>query len=157
MPDIVSRKVIASRIYEIRESKVMLDRDLAELYDVETRVLNQAVSRNGERFPEDFMFRLSKEEFANLRSQSVISSWGGSRYPPRAFTEHGILMLSNVLQSERAVSVSIQIIRVFNSMREMVQGYRELIEQLKKIERRQDIESKEIWKAIRMLQQKAFE
>ena len=103
------------------------------------------------------MFRLSNEEFANLRSQIVISSWGGTRYPPRAFTEHGILMLSNVLQSERAVSVSIQIIRVFNTMREMVQGYQELIDGLKKIERRQDIESKEIWKAIRMLQQKAFD
>ena len=135
----------------------MPDRDLAELYGVATRVLNQAVSRNGDRFPRDFMFRLSNEEFANLRSQIVISSWGGTRYPPRAFTEHGILMLSNVLQSERAVSVSIQIIRVFNTMREMVQGYQELIDGLKKIERRQDIESKEIWKAIRMLQQKAFD
>ena len=157
VPDIVSQQVIASRIYEVRGAKVMLDRDLAKLYGVATRVLNQAVSRNGDRFPEDFMFRLTNEEFANSRSQIVISSWGGTRYPPRAFTEHGILMLSNVLQSERAVSVSIQIIRVFNTMREMVQGYQELIDRLKKLERRQDIESKEIWKAIRMLQQKAFE
>ena len=134
----------------------MLDKDLAELYDVKTKVLNQVVTRNEHRFPDDFMFRLKKEEFFSLRSQIVTSSWGGTRYTPRAFTEYGILMLSNVLKSERAIKVSIQIIRVFVEMREMVQNYRELIENLRKIERRQDVESKEIWKAIRMLQRKVL-
>ncbi|MGA2378786.1 MAG: ORF6N domain-containing protein [Spirochaetia bacterium] len=132
--------------------KVMLDFDLAELYGVETRALNQAVTRNTDRFPEDFKSRLTTAEAQDLRSQSVTSSWGGRRYLPSAFTEHGILMLSNVLKSERAVSVSIQIIRVFSKMREMIQGYRELIERIQKIERRQDVESREIWKAIRLLQ-----
>ena len=134
----------------------MLDRDLAELYGVETKVLNQAVGRAGERFPEDFMFRLTKEEFVNLRLQIVTSSWGGTRYAPRAFTEHGILMLSNVLKSERAVKVSIQIIRVINKMREMIQVYEEILAKLRRIESRQDLESKEIWKAIRILQRKIF-
>ena len=156
MSEIVHRKVIESKICEFRRKKVMLDRDLAELYGVETKVLNQAVKRNGNRFPEDFMFRLTRKEFDNLRSQIVTSSWGGIRYPPRAFTEHGILMLSNVLKSEQAVRMSIQIIRVFNKMREMVQDYREILGKLKQIEKRQDVESKEIWKAIRMLQQKVL-
>ena len=141
---------------KVRGSKIMLDKDLAELHGVETRTLNQAVTRNRNRFPQDFMFRLTTDELDNLRSQFVISRWGGTRYPPRAFTEHGILMLSNVLKSERAVKVSIQIIRVFNKMREMVQDYRELLKKLRRIETRQDVESKEIWKAIRMLQRKVL-
>ena len=154
MSNIVPQKVIESKIYEVRGTKVMLDRNLAELYGVETRTLNQGVTRNQNRFPQDFMFRLTTDEYDNLRSQFVISRWGGTRYPPRAFTEHGILMLSNVLKSERAVKVSIQIIRVFNKMREMVQDHRALLEKLRRIETRQDVESKEIWKAIRMLQRK---
>jgi hypothetical protein len=150
----VPQNVIESKIYEVRGRKVMLDKDLAELYGVETRILNQSVTRNRDRFPQDFMFRLTAEELDILRSHFVISRWGGTRYPPRAFTEHGILMLSNVLKSERAVKTSIQIIRVFNKMREMVQNYKELLEKLRQIETRQDVESKEIWKAIRMLQRK---
>ncbi|HTO23826.1 MAG TPA: ORF6N domain-containing protein [Spirochaetia bacterium] len=130
----------------------MLDRDLAQLYGVETRTLNQAVNRSLERFPNDFMFRLTPKEDEGLRSQVVISNRGGRRFLPYAFTEHGILMLANVLRSERAVQVSIQIIRVFARMREMVQGYRELIERIQKIERRQDAESREIWKAVTLLQ-----
>jgi hypothetical protein len=114
--------------------------------------VNQAVTRNSERFPEDFMFRLTAEEAKDLRSQSVISSWGGTRYLPYAFTEHGILMLSNVLRSERAVSVSIQIIRVFTKMREMILGNRDLIARIQKIEKRQDAESRAVWKAIQLLQ-----
>ncbi len=97
MANIVPKKVIKSKIYEVRGRKVMLDKDLAKLYGAKTKVLNQAVTRNEHRFPDDFMFRLKKEEFFNLRSQFVTSSWGGTRYPPRAFTEYGILMLSNVL------------------------------------------------------------
>jgi len=143
---------IEERILEIRGKKVMLDRDLAQLYGVETRTLNQAVNRSLERFPNDFVFRLTPKEDEGLRSQVVISNRGGRRFLPYAFTEHGILMLANVLRSERAVQVSIQIIRVFARMREMVQGYRELIERIQKIERRQDAESREIWKAVTLLQ-----
>ena len=152
MPDIVPSKLIESRIYELRGLKVILDSDLADLYGVETRVLNQNVGRNRARFPADFAFRLTSEEFAQLRSQNVTSSRGGRRYPPWAFTEHGILMLSNILKSDRAIRVSIQIIRVFNAMRQMVGEYRELIDKIQKIEKRQDSESKEIWKAIRLIQ-----
>ena len=154
MSNIVPQNAIESKIYEVRGTKVMLDKDLGELYGVETRTLNQGVTRNQYRFPKDFMFRLTTDEYDNLRSQFVISSWGGTRYPPRAFTEHGILMLSNVLKSERAVKVSIQIIRVFNKMRAMVQDHHTLLDKLRRIETRQDVESKEIWKAIRMLQRK---
>ena len=130
----------------------MLDVDLAELYAVQTKVLNQAVRRNLERFHEDFMFQLTEEELHDLRSQIVTSSWGGSRYLPHAFTEHGLLMLANVLKSDRAVRVSLQIVRVFIRMREMIQEYRELITRIEKIEKRQEVESREVWKAIRLLQ-----
>ena len=94
---------IQRKIYEIRGFKVILDFDLAYMYDVETRVLNQAVKRNTKRFPPDFMFQLTYEEFNNLRSQFVTSSWGGSRYLPYAFTEHGVIMLSSVLNSDVAI------------------------------------------------------
>lgn len=94
---------LIEKIYLIREQKVMIDSDLAELYGVETKVLNQAVSRNIERFPSDFMFELNAQEWSNLKSQSVTSSWGGRRKLPKAFTEHGVLMLSSVLNSPRAI------------------------------------------------------
>lgn len=113
-------EIITSKIYFIREQKVMLDRDLAELYGVETKVLKQAVRRNLNRFPDDFMFELSKTEFENLRSQIVTSSWGGTRYAPMAFTEQGVAMLSSVLNSERAIAVNIKIIRIFTKMREIL-------------------------------------
>ena len=110
---------IQNLIYEIRGQKVMLDRDLAALYDVELRSLNQAVKRNNERFPTDFMFQLSHDEWNSLRSQIVISksNRGGRRYAPFAFTEHGILMLSSVLNSSRAIEINIQIMRVFVKLR----------------------------------------
>ncbi len=111
---------VTSKIYVIRGRKIMLDRDLAELYDVETRVLNQAVSRNIERFPEEFMFQLSSEEFEFLKSQIVTSSWGGTRKMPFAFTEYGVAMLSSVLRSKRAIQVNIQIMLVFSKIREML-------------------------------------
>jgi phage regulator Rha-like protein len=154
MSSLIPHERIQKGIFNIRGAKVMIDRDIAELYGVETRVLNQAVSRNKERFPDDFAFQLTTEEMREWMSQIVISNSDkmGLRKRPYAFTKHGILMLSNVLKSERAVSVSIQIIRVFAKMREMMQGYRELIERIQKIERRQDVESREIWKAIRLLQ-----
>ena len=111
----------------IRGHKVMLDSDLAELYEVETKVLNQAVRRNRDRFPDDFMFRLSSEEFDILRSQSVTSSsWGGRRYPPYAFTEQGVAMLSSVLRSKRAVHVNIEIMRAFVRLRELLASHAQL-------------------------------
>ncbi len=113
MKTLVPIERIASRIYFIRDMKVMLDRDLAELYGVETKRLKEQVRRNIERFPEDFMFELTKEELINWRSQFATSSWGGARYLPMAFSEHGVLMLSSVLKSERAVQVNIQIMRTF--------------------------------------------
>ena len=104
----------------------LMDRDLAELYHVETKVLKQAVRRNIRRFPSDFMFELTKEEFQNLRSQFVTSSWGGSRYVPMAFTEQGVAMLSSVLNSERAIQVNIQIMRAFNQLRKMMATHEDL-------------------------------
>jgi len=117
---------ITTQIYFLRGQKVMLDFDLAKLYGVTTRVLNQAVTRNRERFPEDFMFLLSKEEFEHLRSQIVISSWGGRRYPPRAFTQEGVAMLSGVLRSKRAIEVNIDIMRAFVHLRRALDTNEEL-------------------------------
>ncbi|MEA3428918.1 MAG: ORF6N domain-containing protein [Thermodesulfobacteriota bacterium] len=107
MSNVVTMETIASKIYLIRGIKVMLDADLAGLYGVETKVLKQAVRRNIKRFPSDFMFKLTKDEFQNLRSQFVTSSWGGARYIPMAFTEQGVAMLSSVLKSDRAIEVNI--------------------------------------------------
>jgi len=130
-------KRITSKIYFIRNIKVMLDRDLAGLYGVETKVLKQAVRRNIKRFPDDFMFELTKEEKQSLRSQNVTLKKGQhSKYLPFAFTEHGVLMLSSVLKTERAVQVNIQIMRVFTKLRQMVLDNEELrkeLEELKQI------------------------
>lgn len=109
--EIVPQQIIESKILIIRGKKVMLDRDLAVLYSVETKMLKRAVKRNIERFPEDFMFQLIKEEFDNLRCHFGTSSWGGQRYLPYAFTENGVAMLSSILNSERAIIVNIQIMR----------------------------------------------
>lgn len=115
---IIPNEVISDKIYFIRNQKVMLDRDLALLYGVETRVINQQVKRNISRFPENFMFQLDEKEYENLTSQIVTSSWGGSRRLPFAFTEHGILQLANVLKSDRATQMSIKIIEIFVSLRD---------------------------------------
>jgi hypothetical protein len=117
---ILPDEIITSKIYLIRDKKVILDHDLAKLYIVETKVLKQAVRRNINRFPDDFMFELTSEEFSILRSQTVTSSWGGSRYVPMAFTEQGVAMLSSVLNSDQAIMVNIQIMRVFSKIREML-------------------------------------
>lgn len=122
----VSEEIISDKIYIIRNQKVMLDRDLATLYGVETRVLNQAVKRNISRFPNDFMFELSKEEFDNLTSQIVTSSWGGTRKLPSAFTEHGVMMLSSVLKSDKAIQTNIQIMRTFTKLKQMLLDASEL-------------------------------
>ena len=107
---------VINKIYLIRGKKVMLDRDLAEMYGVETRRLNEQVKRNEKRFPDDFMFQLTTEEWENLKSQNATSSWGGRRKLPYAFTEHGVLMLSSVLNSERAITINIHIMRVYKRM-----------------------------------------
>jgi hypothetical protein len=119
-PIVIPETLVTSKIYVVRNKKIMLDRDLAELYEVETKVLNQAVKRNIERFPDEFMFHLTIEEFEILRSQIVTSSWGGTRYLPMAFTEYGVAMLSSVLRSKRAIEVNIQIMLIFSKIREML-------------------------------------
>lgn len=122
-------------IYEIRGQRVMLDSDLASLYEVETRALNQAVKRNIERFPSDFMFQLSKEEFENLISQNVTSRWGGVRKMPYAFTEQGVAMLSGILKSKRAIETNIQIMRTFVRMRQWAIENKEIAQRLAEFER----------------------
>jgi len=131
---------VMNKIYLIRGQKVMMDRDPAELYQVETRALNQAIRRNSERFPEDFMFQLTKKEFANWKSQIVISNSEkmGLRKRPFVFTEQGVSMLSGVLNSETAIRVHIQIIRVFTRMREMMLTQKDILLKLESIERKME-------------------
>lgn len=134
-------EVVMSKIYIIREQKVMLDADLAELYGVETKRLNEQVKRNIDRFPEDFMFQLEEEEFADLKSQNATSSWGGRRKFPSAFTEHGVLMLSSVLNSKQAIKVNIQIMRIYTRIREMLLAHKDVfirVEQFEKQMMKQD-------------------
>ena len=133
MENALERVAIESLIYEIRGQKVMLDRDLARLYGVETKVLNQAVKRNIKRFPEDFMFQLNREEFENLKSQIVTSSWGGIRKLPHAFTEQGVAMLSGLLNSDVAIYVNIQIMRTFVSIRKQLYTTQQLSLELETI------------------------
>jgi len=142
---------IESKMFLIRGQKVMLSMHLAELYEVEPRVLVQAVKRNIERFPEDFMFQLSPEEFTNLKSQIVTSSWGGVRTAPYAFTEQGVSMLSSVLRSERAIQVNIEIMRAFVRLRQMLASNVELSRKLAALEKKYDIKFKAVFDAIRDL------
>ncbi len=151
MTTLVPVERIASKIYLIRELKVMLDRDLAELYGVETKVLKQAVRRNIDRFPADFMFELDGDEFNNLRSQIVTSSWGGARYLPMAFSEHGVLMLSSVLKSERAVQVNIQIMRAFTQLRKMLSSHEDLKRKIESMEKKYDEQFQIVFEAIKQL------
>lgn len=130
---LIPDEVIMKKIFMIRGSKVMLDRDLADLYEIETKQLKRAVRRNISRFPQDFMFELSPKEFNNLRSQFGTSSWGGARYTPMAFSEHGVIMLASILNSERAIQVNIQIVRIFTKMRKMLASHEELLSKLEKI------------------------
>jgi len=136
---ILPDEAIAARIHWIRGHKVMMAHDLAKLYGIPTFRLNEAVKRNSARFPADFMFDLSEEEWSNLTSQIAISSsWGGRRRPPNAFTEHGVLMLSSVLNSEQAIAVNIRIVRVFVRMSRLLQNDLELQIRMDRIEGRQD-------------------
>jgi hypothetical protein len=143
---------IRQSIFFIRGQKVILDAHLAELYAVETRVLIQAVRRNASRFPRDFMFQLTKREFANLRSQIVISSlWGGRRSAPYAFTEQGVAMLSSVLHSKRAITVNVEIMRTFVELRRMVSDHAELAQRISELEKRYDGQFQVVFDAIRTL------
>jgi hypothetical protein len=152
MKGIIPVEVVERKIYLIRGEKVMLSFDLAELYGVEPKVLIQAVKRNIERFPKDFMFQLSNQEFNNLKSQFVTSSWGGIRRAnPYAFTEQGVAMLSSVLRSNRAVRVNIAIMRAFVKLREMISSNKELSKRLDELEKKYDTQFKVVFEAIREL------
>jgi hypothetical protein len=142
----ISDAIIQSKIYIIRGQKVMLDSDLADMYGVQTKALKQAVRRNIDRFPEDFMFELTKEEADNvLRSQIVTLKQGEHlKYLPFAFTEHGVLMLSSILRSERAVQVNIQIMRVYSKMKELLMLHKDILLKLEKLEKKTDRHDEEI-------------
>ncbi len=141
---ILSEETISNTIYYIRNQKVMLDRDLAKLYGVENKRLNEQVKRNITRFPEDFMFQLDKNEFQNLKSQFATSSWGGTRKLPFAFTEHGILMLSSVLNSEKAIQTNIQIMRIFTKVRQMLLDTTEMKLDIVQIQKKLENQGKNI-------------
>jgi phage regulator Rha-like protein len=140
---------IQQKIYEIRGQKVMLDFDLAQLYEVPTRTLNQALKRNIERFPEDFVFQLTREEYNSLRSQFVILDEGRgtySKYNPYAFTEHGVTMLASILKSEKAVKMNIAIVRAFIALRQFALQYKDLADQIQEIRQTVDNHSDQLSK-----------
>ncbi len=138
MNELLNEEKVLQLIHRVRQQKVMLDSDLAEMYGVETKRLNEQVKRNIDRFPDDFMFQLSVEEWENLKSQIATSRWGGRRTPPYVFTEQGVAMLSSVLNSPQAIQVNISIMRIFVKIREWTLNYSELQE---KIQALQDAES----------------
>ena len=150
----ISSEAIESKIYLIRGHKVMLDRELAKMYKVPTKRLNEQVSRNAKRFPEDFMFQLSKDEVEILKSQFATSRWGGIRKLPYAFTEQGVAMLSGVLHSERAILVNIAIMRTFVKLRQILSTHKELAHKFNLLERKIEKHDEEIctiFEAIRQL------
>lgn len=142
---------IETAILLIRGQKTMLDKDLASLYGMKTSALNQAVTRNLQRFPDDFMFRLTRQEVTNLKSHFVTSTWGGTRKPPRAFTEQGVAMPFSVLRSERAIQVNIQIMRTFVELRRMLASHEELARKLTALEKKYDSRFRAVFDAIREL------
>lgn len=141
---LVAEQKILNKIYVVRGEKVMVDKDLAEMYGVETKQLKRQVKRNIDRFPKDFMFQLTKKEFEILRSQIGTSSWGGTRYLPMAFSEQGIAMLSSILNSKTAIEVNIRVIRVFTKLREYALTHKEILFQLAKLEKEVKGNSKDI-------------
>ena len=148
---IVPFEIIEQRILLIRGQKVLLSNHLAELYQVKHKVLMQSVRRNLKRFPNDFMFQLSPAEFKNLKSQFVTSSWGGIRKQPYAFTEHGVAMLSSILNSDRAIQVNIEIMRTFTRLRNLLLTNKELAEKLKELEKKYDEQFKVVFEALHQL------
>ena len=154
----IPNEAIINKIYVIRDQKVMLDRDLAELYGVETRRLKEQVRRNIERFPESFMFELTKEEHAALRSQFATLKRGQhSKYPPFVFTEHGILMLSSVLNSKIAIKMSVQIIETFVQLRKLANNYEEIMSNIKQMESQYNEQFSEIYEVLQRLLSKPEE
>ena len=153
MKALVPVEVISSKIYLIRGLKVLLDRDLAELYDVETKVLKRAVRRNIDRFPNDFMFELSKKEMGDWRCQFGTSKGDkmGLRYKPMAFTEQGVAMLSSVLRSDRAVQVNIQIMRTFYKLRKLLSTHEDLKKKIESMEKKYDQQFQVVFEAIKQL------
>ena len=153
MKALVPVEVISSKIYLIRGLKVMLDRDLAELYDVETKVLKRAVRRNFNRFPNDFMFELSKKEMEDWRCQFGTSKGDkmGLRYKPMAFTEQGVAMLSSVLRSKRAINVNIQIMRAFTQLRKLLSTHEDLKKKIESMEKKYDQQFQVVFEAIKQL------
>ncbi len=143
--------IVERYILLIRGEKVILDTELARLYNVETKALIQAVKRNPDRFPKDFMFQLSETEFEKLRSQHVILGRGGRRYAPYAFTEQGVAMLSSVLNSKRAISVNVEIMRAFVRLRALLEGNQKLRQKLEELEQKYDEQFKVIFDAIRQM------
>ncbi len=148
---LIPHEVIQNKIFLIRGAKVMFDKDLAELYGVNTNYLTRQVRRNIDRFPSDFLLTLTVQEVTILKRQFGTSSWGGTRKPPFAFTEHGILMLSSVLNSKRAIHVNIQIMRTFTQLREMLAGNKELRRKIKEMEKKYDHQFQIVFKAIKEL------
>lgn len=147
-------QVIQNKIYEIRGQRILLDFDLAELYEVETKRLKEAVRRNINRFPKDFMFELSKVEYKSLRSQFATSKRGGARYLPFAFTEQGVAMLSSVLRSQKAIDVNISIVRAFVIYRQNLNNYQQIKEQIEKLEQEMNLKFNDIHQALNYLLQK---
>ncbi|MFA5327229.1 MAG: ORF6N domain-containing protein [Prolixibacteraceae bacterium] len=141
-------QIIQNKIYEIRGLRVMLDFDLAEMYETETRILNQAVKRNIIRFPPDFMIQLTSMEFENLKSQIVTSSWGGVRKLPFAFTEHGVAMLASVLRSDKAIEINISIVRAFIALRQYALGYAELNQKFENFMIETNMQFNDIYQAL---------
>ncbi|MBC7604997.1 MAG: ORF6N domain-containing protein, partial [Ramlibacter sp.] len=127
---------LGGRILVVRGQRVMLDSDLAKLYEVETKRLNEQVKRNAGRFPPDFMFQMTPDEFSDLKSQFATSSWGGTRKPPLLFTEHGAIMAAAVLNSDRAVEMSVYVVRAFVQLREVLSSHKALTQKLDELERR---------------------
>jgi len=151
MDNKISVEFIITKIWEIRSKKVMLDSDLAKLYEVPTKVLVQAVKRNIRRFPTDFMYQLTKKELDSLRSQFVTSKRGGRRYPPYVFTQEGVAMLSSVLNSERAILVNIQIMRAFTQLRRMLLTNKDLKRKIEEMENKYDRQFAVVFQAIKQL------
>ena len=149
----IAEEVIISKIYFVRGQKIMLEKDLAEMYGVTTGNFNKAVKRNLKRFPRDFMFQLTTTEYKNLIFQIGISSWGGTRHLPMAFTEQGVAMLSSVLNSTTAVEVNIRIIRVFTKMREMILSHKEILLKMEKLSKKMVKQSGKIKKHEKEIQQ----
>lgn len=141
-------QIIQNKIFEIRGKFVMFDFDLAEMYQTETKVLNQSVKRNIDRFPYDFMFQLTEKEYNHLKSQFVTSKRGGIRRPPYAFTELGIAMLSSVLRSPIAIKINIEIMRAFVELRKLISGYDELNQKIKQLEIETNLQFNEIYQAL---------